>query len=277
MHGIRRPDFAAIGMRAILTALLLTLSSGCAAPTPVRTSTQAAASSPRSTHTETIPGSLVTFELVSIPPSGSLAPFWIGKTEVTWQEYGIWAFALAEDADDDDDADAESSPSEPYLPPDRGWGHQGYPAIGMTHHAAQMYCQWLSAKTGGKYRLPTPAEWEHACRAGAIEPAKLTRARLGASAWFAANADDKTHPVAKKQPNAWGLHDMLGNAAEWCAGAEGKSIACGGSFRDRRTQVHCGARLAQTDAWSATDPMIPKSIWWLSDASFVGFRLVREP
>ncbi|MGV9422774.1 formylglycine-generating enzyme family protein [Streptomyces sp. NPDC003656] len=63
------------------------------------------------------------------------------------------------------------------------------------------------------YRLPTEAEWEHACRADTTGP------RYGALdevAWYQGNSDGRLHPVGGKQPNAWGLHDMLGNVWDWC-------------------------------------------------------------
>lgn len=216
---------------------------------------------------EKIPGTLVEFTMVRLPGR----EVWIGETEVTWDLFDIWAFRL--DQTDEEVAagvDAESRPSRPYGAPDWGFGHTGYPAIGMTHHAAEEFCRWLSKKTGRKYRLPTEEEWEFAARAGvSSEPDDL-----GSVAWYWENSDDKTHQVKAKKPNAWGLYDMLGNVAEWAIGKDGKGLVCGGSWKDK--VVGFGVRAQQEPKWNERDPQNPKSKWWLSDAPFVGFRVVCE-
>jgi formylglycine-generating enzyme required for sulfatase activity len=273
----RRSDFATIDIALILPVLLTGFVAGCQPAVPVEQSVvpspvqPPAQMSALAAYTQDIPDSLVQFDMLPIAGSASVAPFWISKTEATWQAYDAWMFARQGQSVE---FDAESKPSTPYLPPDRGWGHQDYPAMSLTYHAARMYCEWLSSTTGHQYRLPTESEWEYACRAGAAGPSQQP---LDALAWYAANADLTTHPVGGKQPNAWGLHDMLGNVAEWCLGADGQPIVKGGSYKQAGDELDYAWRRAREAAWAAMDPQIPKSRWWLSDGPFIGFRVVRVP
>jgi len=142
--------------------------------------------------------------------------------------------------------------------------------ISVSSKGAATFCEWLSKATGCRYRLPTEAEWEAAARAdGAAQD-------LDAVAWTKANSEAKTHPIGKKAANAWGFHDMLGNAAEWCTAGEGKFVVRGGSYRDGPEGASATASVPANPAWNKSDPQVPKSKWWLADGGFIGFRIARE-
>jgi formylglycine-generating enzyme required for sulfatase activity len=322
-------------------------------------------------------------------------------------------------------SDAVSRPTKPYVEMSFGMGKDGFPAISMTQHGANKYCQWLSAKTGQFYRLPTEAEWEYACRAGTTTAYSFgdDPAQLGDYAWYKSNNDgsltfsldeihdlpsfaaklkepagadavsqylrnqfssatrkllsdygsgsnlklqralvedldriihkgpiytaqrfasvelseqtsdllkqkpegenlirlnrtllhetypkeiaksdsdpkEKYHKVGLKRPNSWGLYDMHGNVAEWTldqydadyykqfADTVAKNlwnkatkpyphVARGGSWDDPPDLLRSAARLASSKSWKVQDPQLPKSIWYHTDAQFLGFRIIR--
>lgn len=265
------------------------------------------------TYTQTIPGTVVSYTMIPVPGgrfemgtagvadespvrSVKVEPFWMGKFEVTWDEYRLFMFSQQanEKAGADATLDAVSRPTRPYVEMSFGMGINGYPAISMTHHAANKYAQWLSAKTGHFYRLPTEAEWEYACRAGTQTAYSFgsDAPKLGEYAWFASNSNGKYEKVGTKRPNPWGLHDMHGNVMEWtldqydpAAYAKGLSwvpstkpyphVVRGGSWNDPAEMLRCGARLGSDASWKMQDPQLPKSIWYHTDAQWLGFRLVR--
>jgi formylglycine-generating enzyme required for sulfatase activity len=258
----RRVIFAAFVANG---ALLL-----ASAPTP-----QAIAPAAKS-QIESIPGTLVKFEMTAVPGGAvtlrgstvKVESFLIGRTEVTWDMYD--AFALGLDGKDAG-ADATTRPSQPYGAPDYNWGHNGFPVISVTRHAAEAFCRWLSARTKKPYRLPTEAEWVRAAELAAGPDS--TPASRDAMTWHAGNAKGTTHAVAKRAPDRLGLFDLFGNATEWVATTGDEYVTRGGSFRDPLETTGPAARILYDLSWQERDPQIPKSTWWLSDGPFVGFRL----
>jgi formylglycine-generating enzyme required for sulfatase activity len=120
--------------------------------------------------------------------------------------------------------------------------------------------------------LPTEAEWARAAELAAGKGA--TGASREAITWHRGNADATTHPVGARKPDALGLFDLFGNAAEWVTTADNSRVTRGGSFRDMLENTGPTARAQQDASWNERDPQLPKSRWWLSDGPFVGFRLV---
>jgi formylglycine-generating enzyme required for sulfatase activity len=139
------------------------------------------------------------------------------------------------------------------------------PVASVSWREAQEFCLELSRKEGKTYRLPTEAEWEFACRAGVASPPAAT-VDLAAVAWYSENSDGSAHAVGLKAPNAWGLHDTLGNVAEWTADVyapypreDGKDptgpaagttkVVRGGSFRSFPPAVRCAARVGTPESY----------------------------
>jgi formylglycine-generating enzyme required for sulfatase activity len=220
--------------------------------------------------------------MVPVPPRDGKPGFWIGACEVTWELFDLFIFGIDGDREREGDGiDAYTRPSKPYVPPDRGYGHEGYPVISASYRNAFEFCRWLTAKTGHEYRLPTVEEWRHAAAAGSAGRWSTgdDPAALGEIAWYDGNADGTTHPVGKKGANAWGLHDAHGNAGEWCVevGADGerRTVLCGGSFRGTADEVATAAVERPHASWQMSDPQLPKSRWWLADAPFAGLRVLR--
>ncbi len=205
--------------------------------------------------------------------------------------------------------DAVSQPTAPYIEMSFGMGQKDYPAISMTQHAASKYCQWLSAQTGHFYRLPTEAEWEYACRAGSTTAYSFgaDAKELDQYAWYYDNSNEKYQKVGQKKPNPWGLYDMHGNVSEWTLdqfvpdyferlqrgqagiaplGGAVKSpflkpktlyprSVRGGSWYDDPENLRSAYRFGSDPAWKQQDPQLPKSIWYHTDARWLGFRIVR--
>lgn len=296
---------------------------------------------------ETIPGSTISFNMIAIPggkfklgsPNNEpyrrpdegpvkeveISPFYMAEIEVSWSEFLVFYGQTGTKGRTTDiktapvagQVDAISGPTPPYGQPDQNWGMGIRPAITMRYATAETYCKWLSKITGKKYRLPTEAEWEYACRAGSQtpyffpgDPKKYSKERLmnkifGADTTninryviYSGNSMAKTQKPEAVKPNPFGLKNMLGNVAEFCAdwyapdaysaltdgvkdpkgptsGTE--HVIRGGSFKSEPAEVRSAARdCTHDEAWMRTDPQIPKSVWWYSDCNMVGFRVVCE-
>ena len=237
-----------------------------------------------------------------------VGPFWMGKFEVTWDEYEPFMITQVDrkkhgaridfDPKEHTIVDAVSQPTKPYMEMSFGMGQRGFPAISMTQHAANKYCQWLSAQTGHFYRLPTEAEWEYACRAGTTTPYSFGDAtKIDQYAWYYENSNEKYQKIGKKKPNPWGLHDMHGNVMEWTADRFSPTYFAeianqtdspflrpnklyprsvrGGGWDDDAENLRSAFRKGSDASWKQQDPQLPKSIWYHTDAQWLGFRIVR--
>ena len=97
-----------------------------------------------------------------------------------------------------------------------GWDTSLWPITNISWHEAQTFCQNISKKTGINITLPSDAQWEYACRAGAKENVKNIEI-INEMGWFSGSGERRPHEVKTKTPNAWGVYDMFGNAEEWCS------------------------------------------------------------
>ncbi len=262
-------------------------------------------------YTEVVPGTSIKIDMIAIPGGKAkigataeeegrgeydldqedveIKPFYMSKTEITWSQFTPWVFnnelqvQLTKEVKKKENVNGICRPSSPYGTIARGLGDsRNHPAFGMTLFCAQKYCEWLSQKTGKKYRLPTEAEWEYAARAGATTPYYWGESAddAGDYAWFIDNSDFTTQLVGKKKPNKFGLYDMLGNVAEWVQPKtpdQEWAILRGGHWESESTSIRCASRDEEAEEWNDMDPNIPKSIWWLASANWCGIRLVCEP
>jgi formylglycine-generating enzyme required for sulfatase activity len=262
---------------------------------------------------ETLPNSMVSFRMISIPEGTfligtpedesfrkddegpqkeiKLSKFWMGETEVTWDEYQLFLKETGVQGRTEDQVsatvsnnsiDAISGPTPPYGNPGQGWGKGKRPAITMTHSAAVKYCEWLSTKTGKKYRLPTEAEWEYACRSGRSSPYffegdpssysetgfwngifGFDTTIINSYVIYKSNSNGRTAEPHLVLANPLGLKNMSGNVKEFCSdwytsdyynsltdGVENPSgpaageerVVRGGSFKSDAADVRSGRR-----------------------------------
>ncbi|WP_197529222.1 formylglycine-generating enzyme family protein [Aeoliella mucimassa] len=267
----------------------------------------------------------------------SLPPYWVAKHELTWKAY--WEYMQLNDVFAEleilksklastDPAEAEAAkaavaklpalakavgakvsdldgitaPTPLYDPSTTyEFGEDpDMPATTMTPYAAKQFTKWLSRTTGAQYRLPTEAEWEFAARGGS-ESNEVES--LDDVAWYDDTADWEPHVVGEKQANEYGLHDMIGNVAEWVideydedlerpdkpvlsweeairwAETNDSRVCRGGLYDSVAEDCRVTSRFYSEELnWKANDPCAPLSPWWYTDypANGVGIRLVRS-
>ena len=277
-------------------------------------------------YTQEIPGGDVSFDLIPIPggefllgsPAGEaerkddegpqvkvrIEPFWMGKHEVSWDEYDVWSFNLDiqrrklagfKPTPLDKTADVVTRPTKPYTDMTFGMGHNGYPAICMTQLAAKMYCRWLSAKTGHFYRLPTEAEWEYAARGGSSDTfffgsdqdqlCKYANVMdyYGGRYFpmFAASAIDcdddyvRPAPVGKFRPNSLGIHDMLGNVSEWTQDCWSPTYSAVPTDGSALVIAECDYHVARGGSWMVTPKNMGDRTRAYRGTETLGFRVAR--
>jgi formylglycine-generating enzyme required for sulfatase activity len=193
--------------------------------------------------------------------------FRLGKYEVTFAQYDAYASATGRP-----------------LPDDRGWGRGERPVINVSWEDAQDYVDWLNARTGGRYRLPTEAEWEYAARAGTETRYpwgnKWNQDEANGSGVGGCDSWANTAPVGSFSANPWGLHDVIGNVWEWTQDCYVRTYA--DAPADARAVVgepEC-LRVIRGGSWDVRPALLRVSarIWNLSTDrdSFLGIRLAED-
>jgi len=190
----------------------------------------------------------------------AIRPFQLGKYEVT---QGQWRSVMGSN-------------------PAHFSAGDNYPVENVTWDDCQSFIGKLNEMTGGQYRLPTEAEWEYACRAG------TTGERYGppaAIAWYDQNSGSSTHPVGEKQPNAFGLYDMLGNVWEWCQDLYSDHLAGGEPSSGSAQADHAGSawgslRVFRGGSWGDGASYLRASLRGSFDpgqrGDYLGFRLAAD-
>lgn len=210
--------------------------------------------------------------------------FAIGKYETTWSE---WESCIADGAC--------RVPVGHGMPEGSNWGKGSRPVINVSWGDVQDYLRWLSAKTGGAYRLPTEAEWEYAARGGVSArypdgDDAATICRIGNGADLATDFNNRndcydgvgrrTAPVGSYAANGFGLHDAIGNVWEWTQDCWNRGYEDAPVNGDARIDGDCTQRTIRGGSWGSYPHNLRHATRQGLQRSYrgheVGFRVVRD-
>lgn len=225
----------------------------------------------------------IPFDMVLVPGEAEIAPFYMAKHEVTWAMFYDWAYGS------DIDANTYAALQKQNLRPSPLYedceqlklGLNQRPALSMSRTTAEAFAKWVSEQTGRNYRVPTDAEWQHALKLGGGLPDNQDD--LFKQAVLVNNAEVQFDPpfleltgeVGSKAPNALGIYDMLGNAAEWVVDTAADRVVRGGHFKLEADELTAAWKDVEDQAvWNETYPQLPLSKFWYRDNYYQGIRLV---
>lgn len=198
----------------------------------------------------------------------SVRSFAIGKYEVTFDEWNACVKARGCE----------------HKPKDEGWGRKNRPVIGVSWSDAQQYAVWLTEKTGKEYRLPTESEWEYAARAGSSSSypwgKHVSRNKANCNMCGSRYDRKKTAPVGKFKPNAFGLHDMVGNVWEWLEDCWNETYAGAPNNGEPWMEGQCSSRVLRGGSWRDPAKSVRSATrlrYFIgSRFNFFGFRVARS-
>ena len=170
----------------------------------------------------------------------NVPPFQLAKAEVTLRHFKQFIVATGRESLVDTEFMRHNNQGD------------GAPVVRVSWNDAQEFVRWLNQLDGGGWRLPTEAEWEYACRAGAGGRFCSAASVEATNAWIADTSGGRQHPIALTLPNAWGLHDMSGNAWEWVQDCYVDSYAAAPTDGAAvQGQAACGFRVLRGGGWNS--------------------------
>jgi hypothetical protein len=264
-------------MRILITLpIVLAVAAGVAAQTSRPVAESAPSSRPAAKDFRfVVPGSTWELKMVAVPPSSFGGnELWCASTEIPWDAYDPFVYLL--DVGEGERPRRRDAAEQALRAPGSGAGSCRIPVISVSHRGASAFAAWLSLRTGGTFRLPTESEFETLARAGSGRFAlradgvdrRLRVDGIELDRCAATGRDDETAervgPLRSSRQRAGVVRHARQEGRD-----EGRRL----QRPTRRTPPSTSVRPYER-SWQSTNPNIPKSTWWLSDAPTVGFRVV---